>query len=430
MSIPALDTRFFYKQGLQTDVSSSMRRFYFRSAQAVVLMVVTFSLACTKPPAAKVAVPSPPEVPRTSSLPPVAQVARLSGTEERLRRIGNEMEKLISQPTFSVPDAVLNRTACVVVFPSDEGHSSPVEGFASCRNSVGQWTSPVVVNLLSSASPKLQSDLYIFILSDRARQQLVSGNLNMRAPLRISAGPTRGGGAILDQVTASCDVFAYTMSKEGLRAAIPFKAEISLDAAQTQKLYGHSLDSAQLLNDGTMSSTVTSFYPVDVASFFNTITPAGIIIHHSVLIPAGSLPEAEKALDRFHYLRGYEVSCFGKTYHIAYHYMILLDGRVVSGRPERCEGAHARGYNSYLGIALVGDFSSHASSRHRSVAARPTKAQIASLIRLCCYLRQKYSIPLQHIMPHNAVSRTECPGEGFEFHTILAAVSRESGAGT
>src|SRR5581483_3784378 len=187
---------------------------------------------------------------------------------------------------------------------------------------------------------------------------------------------------------------------------------------------------AQLLNDGTMSSTVTSFYRVDVASLFNTITPAGIIIHHSVLIPGGDLPDAERALDRFHYARGYEISCFGKVYHIAYHYLILPDGRVVSGRPERCEGAHARGYNSYLGIALVGDFSSHTSSGQTRVAARPTKAQMEALIRLCCYLRQKYSIPLQRIMPHNAVSRTECPGEGFQFNTVLAAVSRESGAGS
>jgi hypothetical protein len=286
------------------------------------------------------------------------------------------------------------------------------------------------MNLVSSSKVRFDSDLYIFVLSDRARRRLVSGNLELRSPLRISPGPTRSTRAILDQVTASRDVFAYSVANGELRGVVPREAKIVLNAGETQKLYGHPLDSAQLLSEGTMSSTVTSFYRVDVASLFNTITPAGIIIHHSVLIPGGDLPEAERALDRFHYARGYEISCFGKVYHIAYHYLILPDGRVVSGRPERCEGAHARGYNSYLGIALVGDFSSHTSSGHTRVAARPTKAQMAALIRLCCYLRQKYSIPLQRIMPHNAVSRTECPGEGFEFNTVLAAVSRESGAGS
>jgi lipid-binding SYLF domain-containing protein len=407
-----------------------MRRFLFRSAQAVAIALVAFFIGCSKPQRTQVTVPLPPELPRSSSAAQVAQPAKLSATEERLHRVGDEMEKLISQPAFSLPDAVLNRTACAVVFPSDEGDAVALQGFASCRNSDGQWTSPVVMNLVSSSKVRFDSDLYIFVLSDRARRRLVSGNLELRSPLRISPGPTRSTRAILDQVTASRDVFAYSVANGELRGVVPREAKIVLNAGETQKLYGHPLDSAQLLSEGTMSSTVTSFYRVDVASLFNTITPAGIIIHHSVLIPGGDLPEAERALDRFHYARGYEISCFGKVYHIAYHYLILPDGRVVSGRPERCEGAHARGYNSYLGIALVGDFSSHTSSGHTRVAARPTKAQMAALIRLCCYLRQKYSIPLQRIMPHNAVSRTECPGEGFEFNTVLAAVSRESGAGS
>lgn len=407
-----------------------MRDFLFRSAQAVVLAVVALLMACGKPQRSQVIVPPPPELPRSSSAPPVAQPAKLSATEERLHRIGDEMEKLISQPAFAVPDAILNRTACLVVFPFQERDTAALQGFASCRNSERQWTSPVVVNLLSSSTAPLKSDLYVLVLSDRARRRLISGNLDLRSPLRISPGPTRSKHAILDQVTASRDVFGYSIANGELRSALPPKGKISLNAGETQQLYGHPLDSAQLLGDGTMSSSVTSFYRVDVASFFNTITPAGIIIHHSVLIPGGDLPEAERALDRFHYARGYEISCFGKVYHIAYHYLILPDGRVVSGRPERCEGAHARGYNSYLGIALVGDFSSHTSSAGTRVAARPTKAQMAALIRLCCYLRQKYSIPLQRIMLHNAVSRTECPGEGFEFNTVLAAVSRESGAGS
>jgi hypothetical protein len=267
-------------------------------------------------------------------------------------------------------------------------------------------------------------DLYLFVLSDRARRQLVSGQLNLRSGLKAAPGPTTQDSAIIDEVKSSADVFAYSANGTSLRGATVPQAIVTLDPAESQRLYGHPLDTGQLLDESTMSSTVTSFYRIDVSSFFNTITPAGIIIHHSVLIPGGDLPATERALDRFHYARGYEVSCFGKVYHIAYHYLILPNGEIVSGRPERCEGAHTRGYNSYLGIALVGNFSSHASS-----GAKPTKAQLASLVRLCCYLRQKYSIPLQHIMPHNQVSKTECPGDGLKFDAVLAAISRESGAG-
>jgi hypothetical protein len=286
-----------------------------------------------------------------------------------------------------------------------------------------------VVNSSFSADARAASDLYLFILSNRARRQLVSGQLDLRSELKAAPGPTTQDSAIIDEMKSSADVFAYSVNGTSLRGAAVPQAIVTLDPAESQRLYGHPLDTGQLLGESTMSSTVTSFYRIDVSSFFNTISPAGIIIHHSVLIPGGDLPETERALDRFHYARGYEVSCFGKVYHIAYHYLILPNGKIVSGRPERCEGAHARGYNSYLGIALVGNFSSHGRSGARGTAAKPTKAQLASLVRLCCYLRQKYSIPLQHIMPHSQVAKTECPGDGLKFDGVLAAISRESGAG-
>jgi hypothetical protein len=343
--------------------------------------------------------------------------------------MGSELERLIAQPNLEVPDAVLNRTACLVVFPAAYAASPSVQGFASCRNSAGQWTSPVVVNSSFSTDARVASDLFLFVLSDGARRQLVDGQLDLGSGLKAAPGPTTQDSVIIDEVKSSADVFAYSVSGTSLRSAVVPQAIVTLDAAESQRLYGHPLDTGQLLGESTMSSSVTSFYRIDVSSFFNTITPVGIIIHHSVLIPGGDLPETEQALDRFHQARGYEVSCFGKVYHIAYHYLILPNGKIVSGRPERCEGAHARGYNSYLGIALVGNFSSHAKSRVAGSPAKPTKAQLAALVRLCCYLRQKYSIPLQHIMPHNQVAKTECPGDGLKFDTVLAAISRESGAG-
>lgn len=403
-----------------------MRALLLRLARGSVLLAFVFSVGCSNSRPAKVSVAPPPELhPAPSVLPP--QQAKLTPTEERLHRLGVELETLIAQPRLGIPDAVLNRTACLAAFPADQSANPSTQGFASCRNSAEQWTSPVVVNLAFPAVSRRTSDLFLFVLSDRARRELVAGRLDLRSPLRVSAGPTIQDSAILDEVRASEDVFGYSGNGSSLRGTVLSPVTVTMDSRETERLYGHALDAGQLLGESTMSSTVTSFYRIDVSSFFNTITPVGIIIHHSVLIPAGDLPETERALDRFHYARGYEVSCFGKIYHIAYHYLILPNGKVVSGRPERCEGSHARGYNSYLGIALVGNFSSRAKG---GAPARPTKAQLASLVRLCCYLRQKYSIPLQHIMPHNEVSKTECPGDGLNFSTVLAAISHESGAGS
>ena len=344
----------------------------------------------------------------------------------RLHESGNILLQLIADPNNAVSDAILNRTLCFATFVDQQ--ETNAAGLITCRNRMGDWISPAVATLSASSEAQQQGALLVFIMSDRVRQALLHGLL-VGAGFSADAGPSTHRRATFDQVELSRDAFAYVQTGNSLRGVALEDASIKLDEAETSKLYGHHQNPQTLLSGSTMSSTVTSGYVLDVDSFFNTITPAGIIVHHSVLVAAKNR-EAEGAIDTFHYSRGLEISCFGKTYHIAYHYLILPNGEVRAGRPERCEGAHARGYNSYLGIALVGDFSSVDNPRGRKGPMRPTKAQMASLVRLCRQLREKYNIPLQHIMPHSDVSRTECPGDRLQFSQLLLALQQTSAAGS
>jgi N-acetylmuramoyl-L-alanine amidase len=106
-------------------------------------------------------------------------------------------------------------------------------------------------------------------------------------------------------------------------------------------------------------------------------------------------------------------------YHAAYHYVILTNGRVQPGRPERCEGAHAEGYNSYLGISVVGDFDTRDNPTGKKGATKPTEKQIASLVQLCRRLKDRYNIPLQHIVRHSDIASRRCPGDRFPFSAFL-----------
>src|SRR5262249_52420062 len=159
-----------------------------------------------------------------------------------------------------------------------------------------------------------------------------------------------------------------------------------------------------------------------VSSLFYIIRPAGIIIHHSVLVPEPAV--AEQELDEFHSKRGFSIYCFGREYHVAYHYLILPDGTPKAGRPERCQGAHTRGYNSYLGIALVGDFSSVDNPSGKKGQLVPTEAQMRSLLALTRQLRKRYNIPLHRILRHSDISSTYCPGDRFPFTRFLAELQR------
>ncbi|MBI1750399.1 MAG: N-acetylmuramoyl-L-alanine amidase [Acidobacteria bacterium] len=157
----------------------------------------------------------------------------------------------------------------------------------------------------------------------------------------------------------------------------------------------------------------------------NTIVPQGIIVHHSAVpTPAtGDFSQYVEYLKRIHKARGFGVFYWGRIYYLGYHYVILPDGTISQGRPERARGAHAAAYNSYIGICLVGDFSSAQNPTGTMGLQEPTQAQIQSLVRLVRELRSRYAIPPERILLHRQVDRdTQCPGDRFPVAFFTARI--------
>jgi hypothetical protein len=146
-------------------------------------------------------------------------------------------------------------------------------------------------------------------------------------------------------------------------------------------------------------------------------TPAIAFGHH---INAAQL-EAIHAHDHPNWATVFE----GKTYHIGYHYVILPDGKIEQGRPDHCPGCHTKKHNNWLGICVVGAFSTN---RHWWPSS-PTHAQVASVISLCKRLMAKYHIPLSRVKRHRDLRDTWCPGDRFPYRTILAALRPHVPAG-
>jgi len=169
------------------------------------------------------------------------------------------------------------------------------------------------------------------------------------------------------------------------------------------------------------------FIIVWAISYINTIAPAGIVIHHTSVIHLGAstpdrLPLNLNSWDEFHRERGFGVFYWGRVYHIGYHYLIFPDGTIKQGRPEQCVGAHAKDFNHYLGIALVGDFNKTNHVNGTNVVSEPTTEQMQALVALCRQLRARYKIPLGRIIPHSSVARTKCPGDRFPFTKFLRQI--------
>src|ERR1700736_4938113 len=80
-------------------------------------------------------------------------------------------------------------------------------------------------------------------------------------------------------------------------------------------------------------------YLSSVVSFSNAITATGIVIHHTAVIPGeNTVPQSGRDIDKYHQARGFKILCFGRIYHVVYHYLIMPNGSVQPGKPETCGG--------------------------------------------------------------------------------------------
>jgi len=159
--------------------------------------------------------------------------------------------------------------------------------------------------------------------------------------------------------------------------------------------------------------------------------PAGIILHHTASDGRRNGTPLDAAMvDADHAGKGWGIEYQGRTYHIAYHYLIRADGKVEPGRPEGAPGAHTLGRNDYLGICLVGNFSSAANRSGQMQPAYPTQAQMEHLTTLLRKLMHKYDFTVEDLHRHRDFAQTSCPGDRFPFRQLVETLREPAGGPT
>jgi hypothetical protein len=319
------------------------------------------------------------------------------------------LEHISRNQQNGVPDSVLNAARCVITLPSLPRASGQIDthGVASCRQT-SEWQTPIPITFSGRLGRQSPDALVVLVMNDKGASALRAGAMETRKPQ--PKAPLVSTTPLVTQFDLAADEMTYGLLNTGMLVSSEARGSFSAPQSSLLPLRG------------------TARYEASLQSFLNTIMPTGIVIHHTALIASESLPRGEKDVDEYHQQRGFRIYCFGKIYHVAYHYLILPDGTVQNGRPERCEGAHARGYNSYLGISIIGDFSSRDNPKPKDAPEKPTAKQLRALVELCRMLRQKYNIPLQHIVRHSDIASTDCPGDQFPFDQFLRHLQGSEGS--
>lgn len=119
-----------------------------------------------------------------------------------------------------------------------------------------------------------------------------------------------------------------------------------------------------------------------------------IIIHCSATTAGRHFTEAD--IDRWHRERGFA--------EIGYHYVILLDGTVRTGRDIAKAGAHCLGHNARsIGVCYIGGMTADG----KTAADTRTAAQREALQRLVRQLKEKW--PRATLHGHREFAAKACP---------------------
>src|SRR5512133_798184 len=138
-------------------------------------------------------------------------------------------------------------------------------------------------------------------MSERAVQSILRTQLKLGASPSSQPGPLIPRKGNLRESEISADTFTY--SHVGVRTLAPAKihATVAADHGMTRGLYSGKADVARVLTGHAAGPRVAAAYVTALASFFNTITPGGIIIHHSATLPSNNrVPTNAREVDLFH----------------------------------------------------------------------------------------------------------------------------------
>src|SRR5262245_16202605 len=181
--------------------------------------------------------------------------SQLKDEIEQSQKSAKVFQEIMNTPDKQIPRDLLDKAACVAVFPEVIKAGFIVggrggRGVASCRTS-GGWTAPIYLNL-GGGSVGLQigaqSTDFVFVFMNRdGIDSLLSDKFTLGADASVAAGPVgRQAGAETD-IKLDAKILSYSRSK-GLFAGLELKGVvISPDKDDMRDVYGEGIRAKEVL---------------------------------------------------------------------------------------------------------------------------------------------------------------------------------------
>jgi len=182
---------------------------------------------------------------------------------ERLQESATVLQLVLAG---DLPKTILNKAACVLVFPNVRKVAIGIGGsygrgvlvFRNGATMNGSWGAPAMYSLdQGSIGVQLGStstDFVLAIMSQKGAEQILNGKTKLGSDAAAAAGPTGAEATSYSAEAMKTDVLTYSRSK-GLFAGVSLTgASMDTDNDANKALYGKEISAKKIVSGG--SSTV------------------------------------------------------------------------------------------------------------------------------------------------------------------------------
>ncbi len=186
--------------------------------------------------------------------------------QDRLKESATVLQEILGMPD-DVPQDLLDRAECVIVFPSVKKVAigfggSYGRGALVCRSGkdfTGPWSAPAMF-ALEGGSFGLQlggqaTDYLLLVMNPRGAESIMGSKVKLGADASAAAGPKGRTAAAATDIVMKAEILSYSRAR-GLFAGISLEGStLRSDGDANKNLYGKELTARQIVRDGAVKTT-------------------------------------------------------------------------------------------------------------------------------------------------------------------------------
>jgi len=199
--------------------------------------------------------------------PLFAEVASASGQskdDDRLRNSGAVLKEILDVPD-NIPQSLLDKADCVVVFPSVLKAAFIVggsygRGAMSCRQGddfKGTWGAPTMM-ALEGGSFGFQiggeaTDFVLLVMNERGARGILASKVKLGGDASVAAGPVGRDASANTDATLRAEILSYSRAR-GLFAGVSLEGStIRPDNGDNRRVYGRKIPAKEIVLSGTVA---------------------------------------------------------------------------------------------------------------------------------------------------------------------------------